>query len=182
MTFFAWIAAGFKLGLPMTAMSWLMFNWLYGAGQLPRDAGHQAIREHLTTIKKHHKANKPRHGNYLYKQWLFFGGGFYGLAVLWTLLIIEVRELLLFIVNFDLATLLANGIAALVISLVAAQLSNILSALLWFGYWPGNGGAILPWIAMAYAGYLWGIHLARERQSLHSLSDLLRKSKSGRRE
>lgn len=181
MSLFAWFAAAIKIGLPMTLMSWLMFNWLYGAGQLPREAGHKAIREHLTHLKKHRKTSKTKNGNYLYKQWLFFGGGFYGLAVLWTLLAIEVSELAGFIFNFDLQKLLADGFLAVLINLFAAQLSNILTALLWFGYWPTDNDNIVPWLAMAYAGYMWGIHLARERQTLHNVSDLINKSRWGRR-
>lgn len=175
MSLFIWIIATIQLGLPMVAMSWLMFNWLYGAGQLPREAGHKAIREHLTTLRKHHKTNKAKNGNYLYKQWLFFGGGFYGLAVLWTLLVIEFSELLSFIFNFDLAILLADGVVALLVTFIVAQFGNIIAALLWFGYWPDGNEAIVPWVAMAYCGYLFGIHLARERQTLHGVSDLIRK-------
>lgn len=182
MSLFIWFIAALQLGLPMAAMSWLMFNWLYGAGQLPRDAGHKAIREHLTTLRKNHKTNKAKNGNYLYKQWLFFGGGFYGLAILWTLLVIEISELIGFILNFDLAELLADGFIAMIVTLIVAQFGNIITALLWFGYWPESGEAIIPWLAMAYAGYLIGIHYARERQTLHGVSDLVSKTKWGRRE
>tara|TARA_R100001129_G_scaffold171493_1_gene141662 strand:+ start:112 stop:666 length:555 start_codon:yes stop_codon:yes gene_type:complete len=162
-----------KLGIPMSVLGCLMFNWLYGAGQLSRDAGHKAIRERLNEIKKQHKSNKSKHGNYLYKQWVFFGGGFYGLTVLWTLLVIESMELIGFIVNFDLAALLANGIVALIVNLVLSQLGNIVAALLWFGYWPDDSGAsVVIWAGTAYAGYLLGIHLAREGESLQSLSDI----------
>lgn len=182
MSLFVWLFAAIQLGLPMAIMSWLMFNWLYGAGQLPREAGHKAIREHLTTLRKHHKTNKAKSGNYLYKQWLFFGGGFYGLAILWTLLVIEVSELIRFILNFDLAALLADGVIALLVAIIVAQFGNILSALLWFGYWPSGNQAIVPWVAMAYGGYLLGIHFARESQTLHSVSDLMNRLKRGRRE
>lgn len=155
-------------------MSWLMFNWLYGAGQLPREAGHKAIRDHLDSLRKHHKTSKTRRGNYLYRQWMLFGGGFYGLSVLWTLLVIETLELIGFIVDFDMQALLADGVVAMLISFALAQLGNIVSALLWFGYWPDNGGAVIPWVVMAYAGYLYGIHLARERQTLHHWRDISR--------
>lgn len=177
-----WIFATIQIGLPLTAMSWLMFNWLYGAGQLPREAGHKAIRDHLDSLRKHHKTSKTRRGNYLYRQWMLFGGGFYGLSVLWTLLVIETFELIGFIVDFDLQALLADGVLAMLISFALAQLGNIVSALLWFAYWPDNGGAIIPWVVMAYAGYLYGIHLARERQTLHHWRDLSREVKKMRKQ
>ncbi|OFE13481.1 hypothetical protein PHACT_10305 [Pseudohongiella acticola] len=182
MSIFEWVVAAIQLGLPMAVMSWLMFNWLYGAGQLPRDAGHKAIREHLAKLKKQHKKSKSRSGNYLYKQWLFFGGGFYGLAVLWTLLVIEVSELIGFIISFDLTALLENGIIALMVSVVVAQFGNILAAMLWFSYWPSEqGSTVVIWFLMAYGGYLLGIHFARERQTLHQASDLISKNKWRRR-
>lgn len=165
----------------MLVLGWLMFNWLYGAGQLSRDAGHKAIRERLDELKKLHKTHKSKHGNYLYKQWLFFGGGFYGLAVIWTLLVIEIGELIGFVANFDLAALLANGIIALFVNLIVSQFGNIVTALVWFGYWPGGGGAsIVIWVGIAYAGYLLGIHLARETESLHGMSDLARRIRQAR--
>lgn len=173
MSILIWLEAAIKLGLPMAVLGGLMFNWLYGAGQLSRDDGHKAIRERLNELRKQHKTNKSKNGNYLYKQWLFFGGGFYGLAVLWTLLVIEVGELIGFIFNFDLALLLADGIVGLLVNLVVSQLGNVVTALLWFGYWPdGGGGAVVAWVAVGYGGYLFGIHLARENDSLHRLSDL----------
>ncbi len=173
MSILDWLEAIIKLGIPMAVLGWLMFNWLYGAGQLSRDAGHKAIRQRLDELKKQHKTNKSRHGNYLYKQWLFFGGGFYGLAVLWTLLVIEVAEVIGFIFNFDLAALLADGFIALFVNLVLSQFGNIVVAVLWFGYWPESGGAsVVIWVGIAYAGYLLGIHLAREGESLHGLADI----------
>ena len=173
MSILDWLEAIIKLGLPMAVLGGLMFNWLYGAGQLSRDDGHQAIRQRLAELRKQHKTNKSKHGNYLYKQWLFFGGGFYGLTVQWTLLVIEVGEMFRFILNFDLAALLANGIVALFVNLVVSQLGNIVTALLWFGYWPDAGGSsVVIWVGIAYAGYLSGIHLAREGESLHGLADL----------
>jgi hypothetical protein len=173
MSILIWLEATIKLGIPMSVLGWLMFNWLYGAGQLSREDGHKAIREHLTALRKQHKTNKSKNGNYLYKQWLFFGGGFYGLAVLWTLLVIEVGELIGFIINFDLAALLADGVIALFVNLVLSQLGNVVTAVLWFGYWPAGGGqSVVIWVGIAYAGYLLGIHQAREGESLHSLADL----------
>lgn len=173
MSILIWLEAAIKLGIPMAVLGGLMFNWLYGAGQLSRDDGHKAIRERLNELRKQHKTNKSKNGNYLYKQWLFFGGGFYGLAVLWTLLVIEVGELIGFIINFDLAILFADGIVGVLVNLVVSQLANVVTALFWFGYWPaGGGGALVAWVAVAYGGYLFGIHLARDNDSLHRLSDL----------
>lgn len=150
-----------------------MFNWLYGAGQLSRNAGHKAIRQQLEHIKKSHKTNKAKSGNYLYRQWMMFGGGFYGLAVLWTLISIEVVELISFLLNFDLQELMADGFVAMLLNFIAAQVNNIVTSVVWFTYWPEGDQPILPWILMAYAGYLMGIHLAREQQTLHKISDLV---------
>ncbi|TFH72240.1 hypothetical protein E3V39_11620 [Gammaproteobacteria bacterium LSUCC0112] len=173
MSILVWFIAAFKLGIPVAGMSWLMFNWLYGAGQLSRSAGHKAIREQLEQIKKSHKTNKAKSGNYLYRQWMMFGGGFYGLAVLWTLLSIEVLELIGFLFNFNLQELLADGVIAMIVNFIVAQFGNIVTAVVWFAYWPDGDQPMLPWILVAYAGYLIGIHLAREQQTLHGVKDLV---------
>ena len=163
MSILVWFIAAFKLGIPVAGMSWLMFNWLYGAGQLSRNAGHKAIREQLDFIKKCHKNNKAKSGNYLYRQWMMFGGGFYGLAILWTLLSIEVLELFSFLLNFNLQELLADGLIALVVNFFVAQFGNIVSAVVWFAYCPEGDQPMLPWILVAYVGYLIGVHPAREQ-------------------
>ncbi|MBC53546.1 MAG: hypothetical protein CMQ34_06865 [Gammaproteobacteria bacterium] len=101
--------------------------------------------------------------------------------MLWTLLVIEAGELIGFIANFDLSALLANGIIAMFVNLIVAQFGNIITAVMWFGYWPGSGGAsVVIWVGIAYAGYLLGIHLARESDSLHSVSDLVRRIRAMR--
>ncbi len=163
MSILVWSIAAFKLGIPVAGMSWLMFNWLYGAGQLSRNAGHKAIREQLDFIKKSHKNNKAKSGNYLYRQWMMFGGGFYGLAILWTLLSIEVLELFSFLLNFNLQALLADGLIALVVNFFVAQFGNIVSAVVWFAYCPEGDQPMLPWILVAYVDYLIGVHPAREQ-------------------
>jgi len=84
---------------------------------------------------------------------VYFGGGFYGLTVLWTLL--------------------ANGIDALIVNLVLSQPGNVVAALLWFCYWPdGSDASVVIWVGTAYAGYLLGIHMAREGESLQRRSDM----------
>lgn len=60
MTIFVWFIAALKLGMPVAGMSWLMFNWLNGAGQLSKNAGHKAIRQQLEHIKKATKPTKPK--------------------------------------------------------------------------------------------------------------------------
>jgi len=94
--------------MPVAGMSWFMFNWLHGAGQLSRKDGHKAIRQQLVQYKKTHKTNTAKSGNYLYRRWLMFGVGFNGLAVLWTLLSIEAVELVGLLLNFDLQARIAD--------------------------------------------------------------------------
>jgi len=38
------------------------------------------------------------------------------------------------------------------------QLSNLISAFMWFSYWDGS---MLIWVLVAYAGYIAGIEAAR---------------------
>ncbi|MAO39016.1 MAG: hypothetical protein CMK70_01935 [Pseudohongiella sp.] len=172
MSILDWLEAIIKLGIPMSVLGWLMFNWPAAPGSCRARPATRPFQRH-DELKKQHKTNKSKQGNYLYMQWPFFGGGFYGLAVLWTLLVIEIREMIGFIFNFDLAALLANGIVGLLVNLVVSQLGNVVAAFMWLGYWPdGGGSSVIIWVGIAYTGYLLGIHLAREGESMHSLADL----------
>ena len=83
-----------------------------------------------------------------------FGSGFYGLAGLWTFTIIEIGDFFSFIWNFPgIGVLFEDGVLDFIISLLINQLGNFITALLWFGYWPGDDHSTLIWILIAYLGY-----------------------------
>jgi len=154
-----------KLGLPMFGMSWLMFHWLFSEGRLERDAGHRVIRGRLKKIKGTFKKETKGNTRYLYDRWAWFGGGFYGLAGMWTFLVIETQDLYGYLFGGSLLEPFADGFITFIIDFLINQVTNSIQALVWFAYWPGEGQSILIWIAAGYLGYWAGIEMARRNLS-----------------
>lgn len=75
-----------ELGLPVAALSWLLFYRLYSRGELARDADHKSIGAGLKSIRKTEKESRLTSDSMLHAKWMKFGGGFYGVAAAWTLI------------------------------------------------------------------------------------------------
>lgn len=161
MNLLAFIEAALKLGIPMVVLSWIIFAWLYGGGGLAREADRKTINASIKKMRKSFKKTSGRGGaDYLASKWFWFGGGFYGLAGLWTFAVIEAGEIVGLIMNPSVvANSLDDGLLAAAIDLLVNQITNLLTALLWFGYWADEG--VLVWLLVAYAGYWIGVELAR---------------------
>lgn len=98
--------------------------------------------------------------NMIFDRWMWFGSGFYGLAALWTFIIVEVQDMLRFVFAFPgFAEIFKNGVIQAIIDLVMNQLMNILSAFIWFTYW--SDGSLITWVLVAYLGYLAGLQVAK---------------------
>ena len=149
-----------KLGLPMVALSWFIFSWLYGSGEIDRDADRKAISARLKKMKKSFNKDATENPHFIFGKWMKFGGGFYGLAGLWTFAVIEILDFFRFVFYFPgIAQLLEDVIISFVVSFLINQFGNVISAFLWFSYWPAE--SILLWILIAYLGYWTGVELAR---------------------
>lgn len=174
MNLLTFIEAALKLGIPMVVLSWIIFTWLYGGGELDREADRKSINASVKRMKKSFKKRTGRGGaDYLAGKWMWFGGGFYGLAGLWTFAIIEIGEVVGLLVNPSLAVAAFDGgLISAGIALLMNQLTNLLTALIWFSYWADDG--ILIWLLVAYAGYWIGVELARRGQELQ-IQALLRR-------
>ncbi len=163
------LLAIFMLGLPLVVLSWLLFSFLFETGEISRDADRKLINERVKALKKSTTRNLKK-TNVLYKKWMWFGSGFYGLAGLYTLAIIELREFIGFLLNLpQISSVLANGIVDAVIQFFINQLGNIIQAFLWWGYWPAD--SILVWLIVSYLGYWVGVEMAR-RQRIQSIQDI----------
>jgi hypothetical protein len=154
------LEAVFKLGVPILVLSWLLFSWLYREGKLQIKADRKAIAGSLKEMKKVSKQKDVGGQNYIYDKWMWFGSGFYGLAGLWTFLVMELVDILNLIFNFPgFASLLADGFIKVIVRGLLNQLENIVSAFVWFNYW--SEGSPVIWLVVAYFGYLGGIELAK---------------------
>ena len=154
-----------ELGLPLALLSWLIFMRLFISGELDRQSDRKGIERGVKKIKASFKGEKKRtfaeksKTDLVFEKWIYFGSGFYGLAALWTLVVIEVSELIGSVFNFPgLDALFGDGLIAFLFNLAMNQLSNLISAFVWFSYWDGS---MLIWVLVAYAGYLAGIEAAR---------------------
>ena len=161
-----------KLGLPMAGLSWFLFARMYNSGDVHRDADRKAIKSQLQSVRTKFKADKKvkvkddtnakakLKSDIVFDKWMWFGSGFYGLAALWTFVIIEITDVFNFIFNNPgWAVLLADGVVSLVFDVLANQISNIVSAFVWFSFW--DVGSIWLLVLIAYAGYWLGIEAAR---------------------
>jgi hypothetical protein len=154
------LEAVFKLGVPILVLSWLLFSWLYRKGKLEIKADRKATAGSLKEMKKASKQKDVGGQNYIYDKWMWFGSGFYGLAALWTFLVMELVDILNLIFNFPgFASLLADGLINAIIRVLLYQLQNIVNAFLWFNYW--SVGSPVIWLVVAYFGHLGGIELAK---------------------
>ena len=165
--------ASIKLGIPLAAMSWFIFHWLYSSGEIDREADRRVIKTKLKKMKKAFKNKESENKNFIYDKWTMFGSGFYGLAGLWTFTIIEIGDFFSFIWNFPgISVLIEDGLLDFIIGVLVNQLGNFVTALLWFGYWPGDEQSTLIWILIAYLGYWVGVEAARRGMEIPYKEDL----------
>jgi len=156
------LRAALELGLPVAALSWLLFYRLYSRGELARDAGHKAIHANLKEIKNAQKVSDEPSDSLLHAKWMKFGGGFYGVAAAWTLLFIEASGIVDVMAHPSrVEQMFRNGPGDFLAKQIAGQVTTLVDASIWFAWWPGKGQGPLVWVAVAYVAYLAGLNLAR---------------------
>ena len=154
--------ATFELGLPVAALSWLLFYRLYGRGELARDADRKAIGASLKSIRKAQKKSRQTSDSLLHAKWMKFGGGFYGVAAAWTLLYIEASGVVGVIAHpSTVPDMFRNGIGDFIVQQLTGQISTLVDAAIWFTWWPDRGHDPAVWFVVAYAAYIAGLELAR---------------------
>jgi len=177
MNFLVFLEAIIKLGIPMIILSWMIFTWLYGGGDLDRDADRKSINTQVKKMKKSFKKKKDGGtSNYMVEKWMWFGSGFYGLAGLWTFAVIEIADVLRII--FNPSTILESfdeGLVSAVVDLAVNQFSNLVTAFVWFSYWSDDG--VIVSLLVAYIGYWIGVEMARRGEDL-PIQEFLRKLRS----
>ncbi len=167
------LRAIFELGLPVAALSWLLLYRLYHRGELARDADRKAIRSSLKQIRKDAKNGDKPADHALHRKWMKFGGGFYGVAALWTLIVIEVGGIVGVIVHpAGIETMFEGGVVNFIVDWAIGQATTVVQAVTWFDWWPGKEQSSAIWFLTAMAGYFAGLELARHETALgHRLVD-----------
>ena len=161
--------ATFQIGLPVAALSWLLFYRLYSRGVLARDADRKAIGESLKTIRKGEKESKAKSDSLFHGKWMKFGGGFYGIAAVWTLIYIEVSGVVGAVVHPSVVLdVFHNGMGDFIAQQISGQIATLVDAAIWFTWWPGRGHHPIVWIGVAYVAYIAGLKLARHETNFGS--------------
>lgn len=164
-----------KLGLPMAGLSWFLFFQLYHSGHVDRGADRKAIKSQVKALRAGFKAraktkvrdevSSRKKADIVYDKWMWFGSGFYGLAALWTFVIIEITEIFNFIFGFPgWAVLFSDGVISLVVDLLINQIQNLVTAFVWFSFWDAD--SIWLWVLMAWLGYWVGVEAARRESEI----------------
>lgn len=144
------------VGFPVFALSWFIFQRLFASGTLDISLSGKDFDKHVSKLGKSFKD-----GRGFEARWMKFGGGFYGIGAMWTLIIVELRDLVAFVSAFEgFGGLLEDGIVSLIVAFFINQLQNFITAITWFLYW-GDGIGIAIYLAVAYGGYYAGVQLAR---------------------
>ena len=155
------VAAITKLGLPVLVLSWLILSRLYVRGILHATDDAEDTAAQLKALKN--EKNKPPYQGFVHSRWMKFGGGFYGLAALWTFVVIEIEQAIEFFTEFPgWVGLFDQNIISLIVQLFVNQIKNFVAAMVWFLYWGAGGASIGLWILTAYASFQAGDALARK--------------------
>ena len=151
-------------GLPVAVLTWYLFLRLYNGGDLDRSLGRGELRPHLKAIRKQRKDKEARDTHFIHDRWMKFGGGFYGLATVWTLVVVEVADAGRLLWSFPgFAALFEDGVIRFLVAALINQIENLVTAVTWFLYWGNNGdGNLFIAPIVGYVAYLLGMRLARE--------------------
>lgn len=151
-----------EIGLPVAALSWLLFYRLYIRGELARDANRKSIGASIKSLRKTQKESKQASDSLLHAKWMKFGGGFYGVAAAWTLIYIEASGVIGVILHpSTVPNMFRGGIVDFIVQQISGQIASLVDAAIWFTWWPGRGHDPIVWFGVAYVAYIAGLELAR---------------------
>ena len=155
------LEAVIKLGLPVLGLSWWAIRRLSESGDIAPGADRRTVKSNLKEFRKKWRKNSKNGYNLIENKWMRFGGGFYGITALITLIFIELEELLSLLGNIpSIAEMFSDGLISFLVSILVNQIQNFVSALVWFSYWADGDRSIFVWIGVPYVSYLIGSHLA----------------------
>ena len=165
------INAGLYAGLPVLAITFLLFGCAYYTGFLvPRDEYLEEDQEQLEDVDMDYPDDlnvDKKFGNFVMDKWFEFGGGYFGLMVLITFFHLELKE----IVKLGSTLLGVHGVGTFVqaiveflIQLVIESFMNVIHAFTWWVHWSKelsiSEGSGIMWLGASYVGYLAGEWLA----------------------
>ncbi len=150
------------LGVPMLLGAWLLFDYLLESGHLDKEDIDKQVEAMQARYEKEEEADGDKsHWDPMAYKWMEFGGGFYGLAALYTFALIELGEIGSFITDFPgVSALLSAGPISLIIDFFIDRMMNFVASMLWFTWWGENQ---IVWnFVIAYSAYYAGMYLAKK--------------------
>ncbi len=157
------LTALFIAGIPLFLLSLLLVSWALHRGWLTGTSVKE-LQGSLDALKKAQKdKNNSEKVDPALGKWLRFGGGFYGLVALYTLLVIEVVDVFHFLAGLaDLVIDLRLGaVIGLAIEFLINSIMNFVQAIGWPAYWLSGSRDAWYLLFAAYAGYWLGIKAAQ---------------------
>ncbi|MFT5140385.1 MAG: hypothetical protein ACI9H8_001428 [Lysobacterales bacterium] len=169
-----YLAAIFKLALPVAILSFVMVSWALKKGHVQERLTVKALEKEMKVKakSKDKTKDKPKH-DLFHRQWAKFGGGFYGIVALYTYGLVEWQELRDFIASFGGFVLFIEQLSfQTIIHIFIEGLKNFITAISWPVYWIRELGSNHIWIwgAMAYGAYWLGAKAAQRYSHLIDFS------------
>jgi len=173
------IKALLSVGVVTGLASFVLFCWsLRAEDQHSEEAAsnhNNSQSAHWARIEKVQRSGLYRaQSALLHKHWAEYGGGFYGLIAVLTLLWVEGHEIIDFLGDFDsLAEFFSSDIISSLISLMVNAIMNAVMAFAWPAYWLAeiNSSHVWLWFVAAWLGYLGGKRLAESQYGHTETSD-----------
>lgn len=162
------IKALFSVGVVTGLASFVLFYWSMRAEDQHNEEAaskhNNSQSMHWARIEKVQRSGVYRaQSALLHKHWVEYGGGFYGLIAVLTLLWVEGKEVLDFLADHSsLSQLFQADIVGRVINLMIDAIMNAVMAFAWPAYWLAeiHSRHVWVWFLAAWLGYLAGKQLA----------------------
>lgn len=155
------------VGAPIAAFTLAIVWWSLERGHFKESKDFKALGRELKAMSKKRKKNgidgqKMQHP--VMNKWAKFGGGFYGIVAFFTYIVIEVKEIIVMIVDLGgFINFLKQLDIGLIISILVDAFTNFIAAMVWPAYWLKRIDTDQTWVwfVVAYAGYRAGLKLAQ---------------------
>jgi len=164
----------YKLVLPVAVLSYVMVSWALENGHVKENGRVRDLKKEMKAISKDKSKHKPKQ-NAFHRQWMRFGGGFYGIVALYTFGLVEWQELRSFIANFGgFVSFIKQFGLDTVIQIFVEGIKNFVVAITWPWYWMRELGSGLIWVwgGMAYGAYWLGANYAQSQAGKTSEDDV----------
>lgn len=149
-----------KAGVIVTLITFAMVHWSLRKGYIdPALINDKSKPGKKRKASKQEKKQAKENGNFLYKKWLKFGGGYYGIVALMTYALVEMKEVQTFFANFESISHFISTISfQMLVNLFIESIMNFVTAISWPAYWIGaiDSRHIWVWFIASYFGYYLG--------------------------